>query len=99
MAFEIISDRPVGDFKAVSDAIMGSTLRFMGELGCAEAGIIVLRDQFDTTTKKGLIRVGNKSLDRLRASLSLITNVGGQDVIFRSMGASGMIKKAISHYL
>lgn len=99
LAFEIISERPIQDFKPVSDAIWQTALGFLGELGCAEAGIMILKDKYDAERQRGLIRINNKSLDKMRASLSLIQKIGGQEVIVRSVGASGILKKAMNNYI
>ncbi len=99
LAFEIISETPIENFGAVSRSITGTALEFIGELGCAEAGMMILKDKYDSANQRGLIRVNNKSLDKLRASLALIQQVGGQDVIVRSVGTSGIIKKAINKYI
>ncbi|MFH1063495.1 MAG: Rpp14/Pop5 family protein [Candidatus Woesearchaeota archaeon] len=99
MAFEVISERPITDSKPVSSAISKKALDFLGELGCAEAGIILLNDKYNAEKQKGLIRVNNKSLDKLRATLALIDQIDGQNVIVRSVGASGIIKKAEGRYL
>ncbi|MBW2964822.1 hypothetical protein KY363_05155 [Candidatus Woesearchaeota archaeon] len=99
LAFEIISEKPIQDFKAVSYAITNTALQFLGELGCAEAGIIMMQDKFDAQRQRGLIRVNNRSLDRLRATLALVQKIDNQDVIVRSVGASGIIKKAFNNYI
>ncbi len=53
--------------------------------------------KFDSKNQRGLIKVTNKSLDKLRASLSIISQIEGQDVIIQTLGASGTIKKAIEY--
>lgn len=99
LAFEIISETPVQDFKAISAAITNTALGFIGELGCAEAGIIMLPDKYNTQNQRGLIRVNNKSLNRLRATLALVQQIDNKNVIVRSVGASGIIKKAFNNYI
>jgi RNase P/RNase MRP subunit POP5 len=99
LAFEIISERPLEDFKAVSDAIWGNALEYLGVLGCAEAGIIMLPDKYNQERQRGMIRVNNKSVDKLRATLALIDQINNQKVIVRSVGVSGIMNKAESRYI
>ncbi len=99
LAYEIISKEPITDSKAVSETIWKTALKYLGEIGCSEAGIIILSDKFNKKNQRGLIRVNHRSLDRLRATITLIRQVEGQDVIFRSVGASGIIKKAEEKYI
>jgi len=99
LAFEIISEQPIQDFQAVSRAIWQTALGFLGELGCAEAGIIIMADKYNAEKQRGLIRVNNKSLDKVRATLALVDQIDKQKVIVRSVGASGMIKKAEGKYI
>ena len=98
MAFEIISEKPIKDFNLVSKAIWGKALEYLGELGCAEAGMIMLPDKYNKETQRGLVRVNNKSLDKVRATLALIEQIDSQNVIVKSKGASGVMKKA-AHYI
>ena len=99
LAFEIVSEQPIEGFKQVSDSIWQKALEFLGELGCAEAGIMILKDKYNQERQRGLIRVNNKSLDKLRASLALIQKIDGRDVIVQSVGASGIMKKAMENYI
>ncbi|MFC1722707.1 Rpp14/Pop5 family protein [Nanoarchaeota archaeon] len=98
LAFEIISKQPVNNPRAIKDAIFNTALQYLGELGCAEAGLIFI-DKFNTSNQRGLIRVSHKSLDRLRATLALVQQIEGQEVIVRSIGASGILKKADDRYI
>ena len=44
LAFEVISKQKVEDFNKVQESIMGSALEFIGHLGMAKAGAIILKD-------------------------------------------------------
>ena len=94
LAFEVISEAPVGDSKAVYGAINQKALEFLGTLGCAEAGMIMLTDKYNEERQRGLIRVSHKSLDKLRASLAFVDTINGKKTIVRSVGASGILNKA-----
>ncbi|MBI5398662.1 hypothetical protein HZB03_04325 [Candidatus Woesearchaeota archaeon] len=99
MAFKIISERPIGDFKAVSSQIWGTTLQFLGELECGKAGIFILADKYSQEKQQGIIRVNHTYVDKLRASLALVQNINNEKVIIHSRGVSGILKKAQGKYL
>ncbi len=99
LAFEIISESPILDFKAVERAIQDKSLEFLGILGCAEAGIMVLNDKYNPENQRGLIRVSHTSVDKLRASLMMIEKIEDKNVIVRSVGVSGILKKAKNNYI
>lgn len=44
-----------------------------------------------------MIRVNNRSLDKVRATLALIEQIDRQNVILRSRGASGVMRKAAKY--
>ena len=65
----------------------------------AKAGILMLNDKWNADMQKGIIRVSNKHVDNLKASLVFIKNIDGKDVIVRGIGASGILRKAQQKYL
>lgn len=99
LAFEIISKKPVGDFKAVSYSIWSFALQFLGELECSKAGIWILADTYNQEKQRGLIRVSHAFVDKLRGSLALVQQVNNEEVVIRSRGVSGMLKKAHEKYI
>ncbi len=98
LTFEILSKSKIKDFSSVSGSIWASSLSFLGESGTAKAGIWLLPDKYNSKTQRGIIKVSNKHVNNLKASLALIKQIEGNDVIVRSMTVSGMLKKA-SKYL
>ncbi len=98
LAFEIISQYKF-DFMTVKNAILSSCQLFLGQLGMAKAGIIVLADNFDNKKQKGLIRVNNKYINELKASLALINKINNKNIIIKSLGVSGILKKAYDKYI
>jgi ribonuclease P/MRP protein subunit POP5 len=97
LAFEVISEVPIGDSKAVYGAINQKALEFLGTLGCAEAGMIMLADRYNPEKQRGLIRVSHKSVDKLRATLALVETINGKKTIVRSVGVSGILNKAAAY--
>jgi ribonuclease P/MRP protein subunit POP5 len=99
IAFEVISKQPVTDAQKVYEAINSSVHSYIGTKGASEAGIIMLREKYDSRSQRGLVKVSHKAMDNLRASLSLIESINNTKVIVRSMGASGALKKAYTKYI
>ena len=98
MAFEVITEGKINDSSAVSKAIWDKSLQYLGELGCAEAGIIILKDKYNNEKQRGLLRVNNRHLDKVRAALTMVEEVEGKKAIMKSVGVSGILCKA-SRYL
>ncbi len=99
LAFEIISKSKVTDITKITKTIFSHTGKYLGELGMAKAGLQVLQDKFDNKKQRGLIRVNHLSLDPLRTALAYIQSIDGVPVIVRSVGASGILKKAYTNYI
>jgi ribonuclease P/MRP protein subunit POP5 len=58
---------------------------------------MILKDKYNNETQKGLIRVNNKEVNNLRSALALIDNVDKKEAIFRTIGVSGVLKKATKY--
>lgn len=97
LAFEIISQDKIKDFTSVNNAIFNSCFSYLGELTMAKAGIMLLKDKYKNN--KGIIRVNHKNINNLKSSLMLIKKINKQDVIVRTLGLSGILKKAEKRYL
>lgn len=92
VVFEVISKLP-NSFEAVSRAIQGSILAFIGVKGAAQAGATLLKDKFDHATQEGILKVANLYINDLKGSLALTRAVGSNKVIIRVKGVSGILKK------
>lgn len=99
LVFEVIADKPFSNFSIVSRNLWANILRVLGSLGAAKAGIWMLPDKFDPKTQRGIIRVSHKHVDDLKASLALTSHLGDKAVIIRSLGVSGVLRKAISKFM
>ena len=98
LVFEVISEHPV-TFSSAKKAIWSAVLSFLGTSGTAQAGVWLLPEKYDQKTKRGIIRVSHTWVDRLKASLIFITTIDGYDVIVRSRGISGILKKATIKFM
>jgi len=99
LAYEIISKNKFYDAVSVSKAILDAANNFLGNLGMAHAGILPINDKWNSDSQRGIMRVNNKHVDNLKASLIFVKNIDGKDVIVRSVGASGILRKAQQKYL
>jgi len=99
LVFEVISKHKINDFNEVSDVITESASGFLGQLGAAKAGLLPLANKWNPELQRGIIKVGHKHVDGLRASLAFASKIGGHEAIFRSLGVSGILKKAENNYL
>ena len=93
LVFNLVSKSQIKDFKAISSSIMGSFTRYFGEFGIAEAGLMVLKERWNAEKQTGIIKVNNKWVDQLKASLALIKEINNKKVIVKSVGVSGILKK------
>lgn len=99
LAFEILSEGQIKDFSAVSRQIKANSLDFFGELGLAQAGLMVVEDSWERTRQRGILKVNNKYLNHAKASLALIDSIEGRDAAARSLGVSGTLKKTKEKYI
>ncbi len=98
VVYEIISESMISPQQAF-DAINYTALQFLGELGYGNAGIRIMNDIWNQDMQRGIVKVSNKYTDQLRSAFMLVKSIGRQDVIVRSVGTSGTLKKAKNKYL
>lgn len=99
LAFEVISKEKISDINLVSNAIWDCSLQFLGQFGTAKAGIMVLNNKWDAKSQRGIIKVSHKHVDALKSALVFADKVNNTDVIFRSIGVSGILRKAENRFL
>jgi len=99
LAFEIISKDKIIDFNKIEEAISTASLQLYGEVGTAKAGLLFLKNKYNPNLQRGLIRINNKEVDNIRAAITLVKKIDNKEVIVRSIGVSGILKKAINKYL
>ena len=98
LVYEAISKTKF-DAVEINNAIFNNAKEFLGNLGMAKAGILMLNDKWNKEIQKGILRVNNKHLDEIRASLVFLKDVNGKEALVRSIGASGILKKANDRYV
>ncbi len=99
LVFEVLSKDRIKDVSKVSNAIMHYSLQLMGQFGVAKAGIIPLQNKWNPELQKGIIKVGHKHVEALKAALMLATKIDDKEVIFRSIGVSGILNKAEGKFM
>ena len=94
LVFEVISEK---ELTLMPDKeIEESMLKLHGKIGLGKAGLIFLKNKWNKMLQRGIIKVNYKYVDQLRAALCSFHN---RDAIIRSVGVSGILKKAEEKYL
>ncbi len=96
VAFEVISKERF-NFNQVKKTIEEALFKYIGLLGTSKAGMQILPEKFKQN--KGLIRINHKFTDYLKASFTLINKINNKKAVVRSLGTSGILKKAENKYL
>jgi len=99
LAFKVISKDKINNISAIFEAISRSISTFVGFLGFAKAGIIILPNKYDKEKQIGLIKVNHNYVNELKASLAMIREIDGKKVVVRSIGVSGILNKAEKKYI
>ena len=75
LAYEVISKSRFYDAIHVNKAILDAANKFLGNLGMSYAGIIPINDKWNEKMQRGIMRVNNKHVDNLKASLIFVKNI------------------------
>lgn len=97
LCFEIISKNKV-NFTEAYRQLWLSLHSFLGELGLAKANVLVLNN-YDAESQRGIIKVSHKHVNEVKSALMFIKEIGRESAIVRTVGVSGIIKKAIKRYI
>lgn len=92
IVFEILSDSKIKNYNVVSNAIKGSIFKYLGELESARAGIKLLPNNYDLSSQRGIIKVNNKYVDKIKSSMLLLKQIDNNKVIIKNICVSGTIK-------
>ncbi len=77
----------------VKKQVTKACLQFLGELGMAKTGVQFLPETYKKNKRRGIIRVGHKHVDEVKAALALITQIGGRKATFNTLKVSGVLNK------
>lgn len=90
IVYEVITAHPTPrDFSTPLLERLGEQL---GVFGAAKAGILSV--QYDTRTQTGILRAAHTATPEVRAALLMITHLGRQEVLIRTLGISGALAGA-----
>jgi|FLOH01.1.fsa_nt_gi ribonuclease P/MRP protein subunit POP5 len=95
VVYEILSQKNLD--KNPSIEIVKKTKLFLGLFESAKAGLQSIT--YDQKLQRGVLRVSNKFVDKLKISLALINDLEDGDVAIKSIGVSGILKKAKNKYM
>lgn len=76
----------------ISEQLLQRLSDILGTFGMADAGILSV--SYDTKTQTGILRVNHTEVPKVRAALLMITHLGKQQVLIRTLGVSGILKKS-----
>ncbi len=96
VAFEILSDNPISQHQAIG-ALARSFYSFLGTSGAGRAGYMFIDEKFNPRKQRGIIRINNRYVDALKATFCLTDTIENQQVIVRSLGVSGILRKVSPH--
>jgi len=85
LVYEITSPKKIKKLEA-EQIIKTATKNFLGEFGLAKAGILFL----DYKNNKGILRINNKEVNKVRSALTLVNN----KKIIKTIYISGLLNKA-----
>ncbi|MBT3298142.1 hypothetical protein HN385_04410 [archaeon] len=95
LVIEIMSGK-VGQkftFKEIKDSLEKSFSEHLGTFQLAKASVMVLKEKFNQDKQKVIVKVSNKYVDQILASLALTKEIAGKEVLLHSICCSGTLKK------
>jgi len=93
LVFEVLSEKKVNE-EEIKKSVWNNCLQFLGELGTGEAGLWFLNDKWNKEKQKGILKVNNKHIEKVRTALNLIREINKNKVNINTVGVSGTLKKA-----
>jgi ribonuclease P/MRP protein subunit POP5 len=88
--FKIHSDKKI-DKEIALRQCTEACLRFLGEYGCAEAGVQMLPETWDKEAQTGIIKTSHKWVDQTKSAIMLIKEIDGQKTTVSTLLTSGSI--------
>lgn len=92
LAFEVLAKKEC-HWQAIKHAVREALHKYVGMDGAAKAGLLFVKNN----KNKGVVRVAHTSLNVIRGAFVFITEIEKQKVIVKSIGASGMLHKAMRY--
>ncbi len=89
LALKVVSEQHV-DERDLIDAIWNAVLQLFGEYGASQANIRLI--EYDLQRNYAVVRCPHTALERVRASITSVTQIDGKPVSIHVMGVSGTLK-------
>jgi ribonuclease P/MRP protein subunit POP5 len=96
VAFEVVSKEKF-NFNHVKKTVDEALFKYIGLLGTSKAGMQLLPEKYQNN--RGLIRINHKFTNHIKAAFTLIDKINNKKAVVRSLGTSGILKKAVNKYL
>ncbi len=97
IVFEILSEKDTKfSLKEVELEVNNALKDFLGQLGISKAAPIFIKEKFNQTKQRFIVKANNKFVNEVKTALTLIKNIKNKGVIIKSVITSGTIKKAHS---
>lgn len=97
VVFEIISKEKI-NFASATSAIKKTFFELYGSYGLSGAAIKFFPKFWNAEKQRGIVKSTHLWAPHLRASFTLIREIGGQKALVYSLGTSGTILKAREKY-
>ena len=95
IVYKIRADKPFTQ-EEVGKTIWSHSLRFLGELGVSQSGLRIV--DFNQKKQAGIIKCTHTTVEQVRASLALISEISQTPAALDVVYVSGTIKKAKEQY-
>ena len=95
LAFEAITNSQI-DFKKAKEDISNAFIDLHGTLGTSKIAPMFLENKWNNASKTGIIKIGHKHVDDMKAAFAI---AGSDKIIYKSLGVSGILKKAESKFI
>ncbi|MFB6204740.1 MAG: Rpp14/Pop5 family protein [Candidatus Nanohaloarchaea archaeon] len=92
LRFKVHSGEPV-QFGDLVDAVWDAVLGYLGARDASQANIWIVKNRFDHDSQRGVIKFDRETQEDVRAALSQLTAVKGQECFLEVEKISGSIDK------
>ncbi len=93
---EALSDQKFS-YSELREGLEQAFASFWGILGLAKAAPLIIKEKFNLSTQRLVVKVSPTAVDELKAALVLSKKIKNTPIILRSVSTSGTLKQASSH--
>ena len=98
LAFEIVSKNKLRDYGKIAGAIKVNAVQRLGQETSQRLGLRIT-NKWDPESQRGILRVNNSSVQDIMHVLKLMGSINNDEVAIKTLGMSGILKKAVHKYL